>query len=401
MARRECVVNESSTDYQAPISEKPRPFFQYDGKTGELYKIFLINLLLSIVTLGIYRFWAISRMRRYLWSRCRFQETRFTYTGTGGELFLGFLKVLGLLILLIAATGAAAYGLAKLSPSLVPVPIIAAYIFVVLLAVGAPYAAQRYRLSRTEWNGIRGGMTGSLFTYAFYALLYGVLTILTLYQLAPWAAVRLTEYRINNSQFGSENLSFYGRAGRLYLAFLATFLIMVVLFFSIALLAWYGLAVTFGADPWVFGDNGRSLVTLFKALPHLEPEIAKNVQTIIALVGVGALFIYLILATLISCWYIALFIRHVIGNTTYASFRFFSTVTGLKLLGQLTGNFLITLFTLGLGLPFVIQRNMRFLERHTLVIGNPLPAEWLHQNTQSLPATGEGLLNVFDGGSGF
>ncbi|WP_216634427.1 DUF898 family protein [Granulibacter bethesdensis] len=115
-------MNESSTYYQAQLSEQPRPFFQYDGKIGGLYKIFLINLLLSIVTLGIYRFWAISRMRRYLWSSCRFQDTRFTYTGTGGELFLGFLKVLGLLLLLIAATVAAAYGLARLSPSLVPVP---------------------------------------------------------------------------------------------------------------------------------------------------------------------------------------------------------------------------------------------------------------------------------------
>ncbi|WP_072572557.1 DUF898 family protein [Granulibacter bethesdensis] len=157
----------------------------------------------------------------------------------------------------------------------------------------------------------------------------------------------------------------------------------------------------FGADPWELTDNGRSLVTLFKTLPNSEPEIAKNVWAITALAGVVALFAYLILATLVSCWYMALFIRHVIGHTTYASFRFFSSVTGLKLLGLLAGNFLITLFTLGLGLPLVIQRNMRFLERHILLTGNPLQAEWLHQNTQSRPTTGEGLLNVLDGGSGF
>ncbi len=48
---------------------QPRQALQYDGRLGELYRIFLVNLLLTIITLGIYRFWAITRWRRYFWSR--------------------------------------------------------------------------------------------------------------------------------------------------------------------------------------------------------------------------------------------------------------------------------------------------------------------------------------------
>src|SRR5215471_14672701 len=70
---------------------KPEPWLVYDGKLAELYRIFVPTLLLSIVTLGIYRFWGKTRIRRYLWAHTSFQGDRFVYADTGGELFRGFL----------------------------------------------------------------------------------------------------------------------------------------------------------------------------------------------------------------------------------------------------------------------------------------------------------------------
>ena len=65
------------------IPDDARTMLTYDGKISELFGIFLLNLLLTVVTLGIFRFWAITRIRRYLWSHMRFEDTRFTYTGKG------------------------------------------------------------------------------------------------------------------------------------------------------------------------------------------------------------------------------------------------------------------------------------------------------------------------------
>ena len=76
----------------------PRQALEYDGRIGELYGIFVVNLLLTIITIGIYRFWAITRWRRYFWSHMTFQDERFEYTGRGGELFLGLLMAFGILI---------------------------------------------------------------------------------------------------------------------------------------------------------------------------------------------------------------------------------------------------------------------------------------------------------------
>jgi len=49
-------------------SDAPHQALHYDGRIGPLYRIFVVNLLLTIVTVGIYRFWAITRWRRYFWS---------------------------------------------------------------------------------------------------------------------------------------------------------------------------------------------------------------------------------------------------------------------------------------------------------------------------------------------
>ena len=63
------------------------------------YTSFPINLLLTIVTLGVYVFWARTRTRRYLWSRTQFIDDRLEWTGTGLELFVGYLLAFVLFVL--------------------------------------------------------------------------------------------------------------------------------------------------------------------------------------------------------------------------------------------------------------------------------------------------------------
>lgn len=89
---------------------------QYDGKTHELYKIYLLSILLSILTLGIYHFWGKTRKRRYVTSSFILNNDRFEYTGYGSELLVGLL--LGMTFLIISFTPLmwAAYELYHLPP---------------------------------------------------------------------------------------------------------------------------------------------------------------------------------------------------------------------------------------------------------------------------------------------
>src|SRR5271166_2072668 len=111
---------------QMPQGE-PAHALQYDWRVGEIYPIFLLNLLLTIVTLGIFRFWAVTRLRRYLWSRAAFQDQRLTYTGTGGELFVGFLLAGLVLVGLGIVAVALAYVLRQFDERLAIIPMLLLY----------------------------------------------------------------------------------------------------------------------------------------------------------------------------------------------------------------------------------------------------------------------------------
>jgi uncharacterized membrane protein YjgN (DUF898 family) len=193
---------------------------QYDGTTGGLYRIFWRNLLLTVVTFGIYRFWATTRMRRYLWAHMQFMGDRFEYTGTGGEKFRGFL----LALLVFAAIAAVNLGTAYLirvsgnpALALLQLPV---SLFYASLFGAAVFSAQRYRLSRTSWRGIRGGMESGAFAYGLKTVWYGMVTPFTLGLLWPILRMRLIERRIDASSFGSGALATRGRGRALYPGFL-------------------------------------------------------------------------------------------------------------------------------------------------------------------------------------
>jgi uncharacterized membrane protein YjgN (DUF898 family) len=366
-----------------PLDQK-QPLLTYDGKLGELYGIFIKNVLLQILTLGIYRFWAATNNRRYIWSRMRFQDERFEYTGTGGELFKGFL--LAIAIIFGAIVGAV--GLSMIvrvvtrSAALSALPILALYLAIAVIAAGAFFSAQRYRLSRTQWCGIRGGMTGSSWVYGVYALLFGLLSVVTLGQMAPWVSMRLAERRINASSFGSLPFHFEGRARAVYGVFVGTFVGVIVL-----------LAVLL----MVF------LKSIMALLPFGHAPLKTNDPAAFGVLGSVFLF-YLLLVVgtmLIRCFYLAALTRHITGNTTLGTqLRFGSSVTAGRLLGMLLGNLAVIIVTLGLGLPIVIHRWMRFAA-DTLQVSGHLDPQTLGQSDQAPPLTGEGMLNLLDHGGAF
>ena len=65
---------------------------QYHGSLGKIYGIWLSNLLLTIVTLGIYGFWGRKRMRQYLASQVTLNGDPMEYQGTVAEHVIGTIK---------------------------------------------------------------------------------------------------------------------------------------------------------------------------------------------------------------------------------------------------------------------------------------------------------------------
>ncbi|MGD9895630.1 MAG: YjgN family protein [Candidatus Methylacidiphilaceae bacterium] len=360
----------------------PKQALSYDGRIGELYGIFLLNLLLTVVTLGIYRPWAVTRMRRYVWSRTSFQGDRFEYTGTGLEMFLGYLAAIAILFGLYLA-----FAVLVIVASLISRPLEYAVISLsptfAILAFAGIFSAQRYRLSRTLWHGIRGGMRGSALAFGSRAFLYLVAVILTLSLGVPWMTVRLFERRINASSFGNLAFNFVGRARRLYRPYLVEW----VTFFSLTIALLAIVYHAFGAPIFHTSHAGR-----------MSPEVEKAVTTLLYGLVAGFLIISLITAVPHS-FYAAALAREVADNTSLGPLRFSCRVSGWTLLSVSIGNLLILLFTLGLGYPIVIQRNARLLAESLLVSGEFDPAT-LRQNAEPGSEFGEGLSQAFGGTGG-
>ena len=195
----------------APTGAPAGRRLEYDGTRGPVAKIAVSNALLTLVTLGVYRFWGKTRVRRYLWSRISFLGDRAEYTGTGGELLLGFLAAIAVLTLLAAAPLGIQWTIGLDHPGYWAAEAVYAVVILFLVFV-AEYRARRYRLSRTEWRGIRFAQDGSSLRYALLAFGWGAVTILSLGTAYPVYRTRLQRYRTAHTSFGGRRFEFGGRA---------------------------------------------------------------------------------------------------------------------------------------------------------------------------------------------
>src|SRR5690349_10909297 len=141
---------------------------EFDGNWREYAPIAFTNLLLSIVTLGIYSFWARARERRYLWQHTRFIDDRLEWTGTGLELFLGYAMAFLLILVPIGSLQFVVQALAiRGHDGAAGLVILGVYLLALYLVGVAVFRGLRYQLSRTYWHGIRGGSDDQGFRYGW------------------------------------------------------------------------------------------------------------------------------------------------------------------------------------------------------------------------------------------
>ena len=191
-----------------PPSPVPPPMpVAFSGSRREFFELVKRGAALELVTLGFYRFWLLTDIRRHLWSNTLVDGDAAEYTGRGKELLIGFLVALAILVPVYL--GYFLIGLeAEHYQAFASIPLIA---FFYLFGQFAIYRARRYRLTRTVWRGVRFWMTGSGWIYALQASLWGLLMILTLGLILPWRAAALERYKMRHSHYGDLQGSFEGR----------------------------------------------------------------------------------------------------------------------------------------------------------------------------------------------
>jgi uncharacterized membrane protein YjgN (DUF898 family) len=202
-------MNQMSWPSQVPPpSPVPPPMpVAFSGSRSEFFHLVKRGAALELVTLGVYRFWLLTDIRRHLWSNTMVDGDAAEYTGRGKELLIGFLVALAILVPIYL--GYFLIGLeAEHYQAFASIPLI---VFFYLFGQFAIYRARRYRLTRTVWRGVRFWMSGSGWIYALRASLWGLLSAVTLGLALPWRTAALERYKMRHSYYGDLQGSFEGR----------------------------------------------------------------------------------------------------------------------------------------------------------------------------------------------
>ena len=334
--------------------------FEYDGRTGQVYKIWILNILMTIITLGIYYFWGKTRMRKYLLGSFSLAGDHFEYHGTGGELFKGFLKALPIMILLFVVPGLV---LGEDSPLILLVIPPIYYIYSIAI-----YSATRYRFSRTTWRGIRAMLGGDTLKYANLCFRRGLLNFVTLGFAIPHSDIAKHKYIIENTYFGSLKAEYKGSGSVIFGAHIKS-LLMVPVF-----MIFFGILI---GGPFF-------LLMMAELLPN-------QIMPLLFVLGYFVfIFLIILVVPIARSFYTAALMQEKMRGIHVAGLRFRCNVTGWGLVRHRFVNGLILLVTLGLGYPFVIQRNMRFFERHNFIIGDLETSEIKQAQDQNI-RSGEGI----------
>jgi uncharacterized membrane protein YjgN (DUF898 family) len=267
------------------------------GARRDYWRLLTRGALLLLVTLGLYRFWLMTDVRRFLWCHTEIDGETLEYCGTPLELLLGFLVALAVLIPIYGAFFLAALDLGPIGKG----SGLIGFVGLGFLGQYAIYRARRYRLSRTIYRGLRFSQTGSAWIYAIRALAWWLLTALTLGLAYPFQVASLERYKLRNTYYGNQPGRFAGSGWGLFFRGLPLWLLTVgpiaaALFVLIGSVDWGNLANAIGQD----GDNDMARVE--GASPGFGAAVAFSLLMLATAIAMAAL-LYPVFQTIVLRWW--------------------------------------------------------------------------------------------------
>ena len=310
----------------------------FSGTARELFGLQFVNILLILVTIGIWTPWARVRKRRFFYNNTRIFGEGLDYLATGLDLFKGWIVVVALLMMFY-------------SLPLLGIPFLQEGAGLVLLAV-YPWAINRslrFNARNLAWRDVRFDFSGTYLGSAWYLFFLPFIGVLSLGILLPLASKGMREYVARNYSFGTARFGGKGQLGSYYgagLKSLGLSLVLIGLGAGLVGLVLYGDLSTTG-----FGQE--ALATL------LANEFT---AIMIQLVPVLLVLIFV----LVGGHYRAL-TRNIMVNALrlQGGIRFRSQVSGLGLAWIIVSNLILSVVTIGLLLPWAQVRQYRYLSQNT------------------------------------
>jgi len=325
----------------SPRKDRPINRFTPLGFTGtarELFGIQFVNILLILVTIGIWTPWARVRKRRFFYNNTRILDDGLDYLATGFNLFKGW----SLVVMVLAGF----YALPLLG---VPFLQEGASGVILILYPWAINRSLRFNARNIAWRDVRFDFTGTYFGSAWYLFLLPFIGVLSLGILMPLASKGMREYVARNYRFGKARFSGRGRLGHYYGAGVRTLLLGLLLIGGVTGLSALTIFNGFAAGPLAAGD-----LTVF--------QTNETAAAMLYLLPVGLFVVFL----LTGGYYRAL-TRNIMVNALrlQGGVRFRSRASGFRLAWIIISNLILSVISLGLLVPWAQVRQYGYLTRNT------------------------------------
>lgn len=314
-----------------PTTYPERPF-EFRGSAGEYFRIWIVNLALSIVTLGIYSAWASVRTRRYFYANTWLAGSPFEYSARPLPILRGRL-IAALMFLCYVFAGRTSPRLQLLAAALIA--IVMPWLIVRGLAFRARYSAWRGLPFRFEPD-----TPGA---YRWYLAMY-LLIPLTLGLIYPYIKAKQQQWTVQHHRYGNAEFDFKADLTDYYMVFWATI----------------GLALA-----WAFAAAMALLVAMGIVHALLGPFATR--QHPIVVVAVGYL-IYVPMYLGIYAYSRSRMLNLLYNNAGLAGgHRLRSNLSYVAMLGIYLSNTCAIIFTLGMAVPWAKVRMVRYRTAHLVL----------------------------------
>ena len=331
---------------------------EFSGSGSEYFRIWIVNILLSIVTLGIYSAWAKVKSNKYLYSCTRLDGSSFDYHGNPVAILKGRLVAVGLIV---------GYQLAFSSSPLLGVAILLVFVAAVPWMI---WRSMQFKLHNTSYRGVRFGFDGSAGRAYWVYLFLPILAALTLWApLGPKLHHSLKHFQLTQSRYGNRHFGFEATAGQFYKAYFGFFIPLIVLIFIAA----FAYELVAGAPQ------------------QAEAAPAQMNWQAIALTAAIYAFMLLVIPVFMTR------MQNLIWNhTTLGRHCFKSDLKWGRMLFIATTNLLAIVCTLGLFIPFAKIRALKYrVESTSMIVAGSLD-EFVADTSAEVSAAGEGLTDLLD-----
>lgn len=332
-------------ELEKPLVQNENIRLEFKGSALEYFKVWIVNILLTIVTIGIYSPWAKVRNNQYLYANSYFGNYGFEYTANPVRILIGRVLVVGMYIAFII-TGDY-LGLIE----------VAMFIFFAFLLM-IPWLFRQaiaFRLRYTSFQGINFKFHASTGEFYIFFLKHAFLFIITIGIIFPYTHNKFKELVINNTSYGETFFNYESQTGEFYIAYLIknpiVMGVLFLIFFIIGAVVAFALG---GADYFYMLDD------------TYQDTISE--EQIYFLLGLFAVFVYFltIAGTLVSKGLMDGWIGNIIyNNTNIDEHQMENSWSAFRLAWIYVSNFFVVVFTLGLMHPWAKVRVIRYKLENT------------------------------------